>query len=54
MQALGTQSIFGIPYAVAPLAEAGAYLAGVAADTQGAVLVAHSDVHVLTDRKSVV
>jgi len=48
MQALGIQSIFGIPYVVASLADAGGYLAGVAADTQSAVLVAHSDVHVLT------
>lgn len=48
MQALGTEAIFGIPYAVASLADAGEYMAGVAADTRGAVLVAHSDVHVLT------
>lgn len=48
MSSLPRQSIFGIPYVVSELADAGRHLAELAATTAEPQLVAHSDVHVLT------
>ena len=48
MDSLPRQQIFGIPYVVAGLADAGEHLARLAATTSEPRLVAHSDVHVLT------
>ncbi len=48
MESLPSQTIFGIPYTVSALREAGEHLARVAATAQEPCLVAHSDVHVLT------
>lgn len=48
MSPLPTESIFGIPYVVASLEQACAAWVELAAETTRPVLVAHSDVHVLT------
>ncbi len=48
MNALAQQTIFGIPYVVAELSAAGEHLAAQAAAATEPLLVAHSDVHVLT------
>ena len=48
MSNLPTIDIFGIPYVISSLPEAGAEWVKLAKETQNALLVAHSDVHVLT------
>lgn len=48
MTTLRTIDIFGIPYVVSDLQEASASLTKLAQEVQQPVLVAHSDVHVLT------
>lgn len=48
MSALPTIDIFGIPYVTSSLQEAGAEWVKLARKTQKPLLVAHSDVHVLT------
>lgn len=48
MASLSSETIFGIPYVASNLPEAGAAWVQLAQETQQPVLLAHSDVHVLT------
>ena len=48
MSRLSTTDVFGIPYVTASLPVAGAEWVRLARETQQPLLVAHSDVHVLT------
>ena len=48
MSSLSTTDVFGIPYVASNLQEAGAEWVRLARETQQPLLVAHSDVHVLT------
>ena len=48
MEELATETVFGIPYVAADMETAAGVLAGKAAAAEQPVLIAHSDVHVLT------